>query len=208
MPRKKKAIDAPVFYTTFDIARKLGVSPPTVVNWITNGLLVAHRTPGGHRRIPREELIAFARAQNYPLDLEAAPAPPAAQERVLVVDDDVDFCDLLRAYIQSCGPYTVDVAHSGFSAGLLLARQPPDAIIMDIQMPDMNGFEVLHMIRQDPQVSHVPVIACTSSGREVEEQIRQHSFQGFIRKPFKFDELLTMIAQVARAARAEAQRGG
>lgn len=207
MPRKKKATDAPVFYTTFDIASKLGVSPPTVVNWINSGLLMAHRTPGGHRRIPHEELIAFARAQNYPLDLEAPP-PARAQERVLIVDDDVTFCDLLRAYVQSCGPYTVDVAHSGFAAGLLMARQTPSAIIMDIQMPDMNGFEVLHMIRQDLHVARVPVIACTSSGPEVEEQIRQHTFQGFIQKPFDFSELLGMIRQVVRAARAPGAQVG
>lgn len=102
----------------------------------------------------------------------------------------------------------MDVAHSGFAAGLLLARAQPDAVIMDIQMPDMNGFEVLRMIRQDPHMAHLPVIACSSSSPEIEEQIRRESFQGFIRKPLKFDRLLEMIGQVIQTARAERQRGG
>lgn len=208
MPRKKKVVDAPVFYTTFDVAKKLGVSPPTVVNWINSGLLIAHKTPGGHRRIVREDLIAFARNQKYPLEFESSSSTSGSYGRVLIVDDDVAFCALLREYFHGCGPYIMDVAHSGFAAGLLLARAQPDAVIMDIQMPDMNGFEVLRMIRQDPQMAHLPVIACSSSSPEIEEQIRRESFQGFIQKPLKFDRLLEMIGQVIQTARAERQRGG
>ena len=51
MARKKSSYDGPVYYTTYQVAKFLGVSLPTVVNWVNNGLLAAHRTPGGHRRI-------------------------------------------------------------------------------------------------------------------------------------------------------------
>ena len=51
MARKRQENHGPSYFTTFQVAKFLGVSPPTVVNWVNSGLLVAHRTPGGHRRM-------------------------------------------------------------------------------------------------------------------------------------------------------------
>ena len=58
------------FYTTFEAAHVLGVSLPTVVNWIKARRLKAHRTPGGHRRIAREELAAFMSRHGMPMPEE------------------------------------------------------------------------------------------------------------------------------------------
>ena len=77
MPRRIPA-EGPVTYTTFQVARFLGVSPPTVVNWVTGGLLAAYRTPGGHRRIRRSDLIQFALERGFPLAQELEPGPVAA----------------------------------------------------------------------------------------------------------------------------------
>jgi excisionase family DNA binding protein len=73
------------FYTTFEAARVLGVSLPTVVNWIKARRIKAHRTPGGHRRIAREDLAAFMLQQGMSVPDELAGAAPARQ-KVLVVD--------------------------------------------------------------------------------------------------------------------------
>src|SRR5512142_81988 len=73
-----------LFYTTFEAAQVLGVSLPTVVNWIKARRLQAHRTPGGHRRISREDLATFMLRHGIPLPEELADAAPG-RRKVLVV---------------------------------------------------------------------------------------------------------------------------
>src|SRR5512146_1875037 len=72
------------FYTTFEAARLLGVSLPTVVNWIKARRLKAHRTPGGHRRIGREDLAAFIVRHGMPMPDELTGALPARRKALVV----------------------------------------------------------------------------------------------------------------------------
>ncbi len=194
MPRKKSSYDGPVYYTTYQVAKFLGVSLPTVVNWVNSGLLNAHRTPGGHRRIPHNDVLSFARAHDYPI----SPALVAARgkKRVLVVDDERDFSDMVCEYLKLKGDLEVEVADSGFQAGFTVARFKPDLILMDLMMPDMDGFEAHRMLRDDPETRHVPIIACTAyRDPEIDNRIRSEAFDGMIEKPLNLEGLLTLIRQ-------------
>ena len=165
MSRRSKVESGPVYFTTFQVARLLGVSAPTVVNWVKNGLLVAHRTPGGHRRIARADLVRFAEQNDYPVpDAPEAGAEPvsAGGRRILIVDDQREFCNVVRDFLELRGDCRVEVADSGFAAGLTVARFRPEVILMDILMPDMDGFEVIRMLKADPETRDIPVIACTA----------------------------------------------
>lgn len=201
MGRRKNQTEGPVYYTTFQVAKILGVSPPTVVNWINSGLVTAYKTPGGHRRITREELVAFAQQHDYPLaGIPAVDAPEPADRRVLIVDDEPDFCEMVRSFLSLKGNLEVEVAHSGFAAGLTIARFRPRVVVMDILMPDMDGFEVLKMMRSDPEMQDIPVIACTAyRDPSIEERARRENFQGYIEKPLRLDRLLEMIEQSLRS---------
>lgn len=195
MARKKARVDGPVYYTTYQVAKYLGVSLPTVVNWVNSGLLPAHRTPGGHRRIGRNDVIAFARKQDYPLSREFL-ADGRSVERVLVVDDEQDFAEMVREYLQVKGGLEVEWADSGFQAGLTVARFKPDLILMDLMMPDMDGFQVCKMLRSDPDTRHIPVIACTAFGDpEVDRRIQAEGFDGYVEKPVKLDALLGLVRE-------------
>lgn len=199
MARKKTGMTGPTYYTTFQVAKMLGVSPPAVVNWVNSNLLVAHRTPGGHRRIARNDLIAFAKQYEYPLpkDLE----DDSGLRRVLVVDDEPDFSEMVKEYLTLQGPFEVEVADSGFSAGLTLARFRPDIILMDIRMPDMDGFEALRMLRADPDTRNIPVIACTAFSESViDAQQHEEAFDAFVKKPLKLEELVELLKSVAATA--------
>lgn len=200
MARKRSEQTGPTYFTTFQVARHLGVSPPTVVNWVNGGLLTAHRTPGGHRRIAREDIVAFARSHDYPLsgDLaEATPALPRAGRKVLIVDDEPDFCAMVRDYLQLRGGFEVEVADSGFSAGLTVARFRPGIILMDILMPDMDGFDVVRMLRKDPEMRDIPVVACTAyRDPQIEDRVKREGFNGFLLKPIKLDQLLVMLQEI------------
>jgi excisionase family DNA binding protein len=203
MARKRQESAGPNYYTTFQVAKFLGVSPPTVVNWVNSGLLTAHRTPGGHRRMRSEDVVVFARAYNYPVPASMAQAvaePQPAARRVMIVDDERDFAQTVADYLELKGGFAVEIADSGFAAGLMMARFRPTVVLMDILMPDMDGFEVLRRLRADPETSHVPVIACTAyRDAAVEERARNEGFDGYLEKPLRFDRLLEVVESAMRS---------
>ncbi len=178
----------------------LGVSLPTVVNWSKAGSLKAHRTVGGHRRIAAADLVAFARENNYPLPPELLP-PSEGRARVLVVDDEPDFSSMVRDYLTLRGGFEVEVADSGFQAGLSVAKFRPDLILMDIMMPDMDGFEVHRTLRESADTRHIPVIACTAfRDPHIDQRIRDERFDALVEKPCKLESLLDMIRSKLRRA--------
>ncbi len=207
MSRRKPGADNTPYFTTFQVAKFLGVSPPTVVNWVNSGLLPAQRTPGGHRRLRAGDVTTFARAYNYPVppQLAEAAAEAAGEElerRVLIVDDERDFAQTVADYLQLKGNWEVEIADSGFAAGLTVARFQPTVVLMDILMPDMDGFEVLRMLRQDPANRRTPVIACTAyRDAAVEERARAEGFDAYMEKPIKFDRLLALVEDALRSSR-------
>jgi excisionase family DNA binding protein len=193
MPRRKSNVVGPTYHTTHQVAKFLGVSLPTVVNWVNQGLLPAHRTPGGHRRIARNDIISFAREHEYPLSREFL-EQTGATRKVLIVDDERDFAEMVRDYLALKGGFDVGVAESGFQAGFTVARFRPDVILMDIMMPDMDGFEVYRMLRDDPETRHIPVVACTAyRDPAIDRRVREEQFDGLVEKPLKLDDLLELI---------------
>lgn len=206
MARRKHPVDGPTYYTTYQVAKFFGVSLPTVVNWVNSGLLVAHRTPGGHRRLARNDVIAFAREHDYPLAKDLIDNGDG-RKKVLVVDDEQDFSDLVREYLSVKGGFEVEVADSGFQAGFTVARFKPDLILMDLMMPDMDGFEVHRTLRDDPETRHIPVIACTAyRDPVVDARVREERFDGFVEKPLELDVLLAMIRKQLGQGRSEERR--
>lgn len=207
---RKKTSEAPAtrYMTTFTVAETLGVSPPTVVNWVNSGLLPAHRTPGGHRRIAREDLRQFAIQHDYPLpsdfddalpseEVEVPNAARGAPTRVLVVDDALDFCTLVREFLLLRGRYEVEVADSGFAAGYAVAQFKPHVILMDIDMPGMDGFEAMRRLQADAETRTIPVIACTAFlDTRTAERIQRGAFAGHLSKPLRLERLAETVDRI------------
>ncbi len=143
------------FYTTFEAARLLGVSLPTVVNWITARRLKAHRTPGGHRRIAPEELASFMLAHGIPLPDELSGASPG-RRKVLVVAEPGPAREGTVRQLAAAG-FAVEQASPGYAAGAAAARFEPHAVVLDAQAPD--GGEILRSLRADRELTAVPIVA-------------------------------------------------
>jgi excisionase family DNA binding protein len=143
------------FYTTFEAAHVLGVSLPTVVNWIKARRLKAHRTPGGHRRIAREELAAFMSRHGIPLPVELADAVDA-RRKVLVVGEAGWAIDRVVHQLQAAG-MVAQPTRPGFEAGIAAARLSPDVVVLVDPGPD--GGETLAGLRSDGALGTVPVVA-------------------------------------------------
>src|SRR5262249_17749261 len=99
-------------YTTHDVSRILNVDPRSVINWIDQDLLPAFRTPGGHRRIRREDLLSFLHKQQIPIP----PVLLEAKFKILIVDDDESIVELVRTSLLRQGIYEVASANDGISA--------------------------------------------------------------------------------------------
>ncbi len=177
------------YYTTFQVSKLLGVSLATVVNWTKAGMLAAHRTPGGHRRIAESDLVEFARTYKMPLEIE--PPAPSGPARVLIVDDDEDHLAFVVRVLEP--DFDVETATSGFAAGLAVARFRPDCIVLDIRMPGMDGFDVVDMLRGKPTGRSVPVIACTAYLDDETRARVTDRFDGLLAKPFGPPELLEVV---------------
>ncbi len=129
---------------------------------------------------------------------------------LLVVDDDADFRAGLRMALEMKG-YQVEEAENGEIALAKLAEKPPLLVLLDLQMPVMNGREMLQRMRATPDLKDVPVVIISGFGFEWEAELM--GAQGYIGKPFEPEELQKTIANLLRpklvsvkAAAAEKQR--
>ena len=177
--------------STFAIAELLEVDPGSVANWIDQKLLKAHRTPGGHRRVARDDLVEFLRNQEMPVPSELDPGPP----RVLIVDDEPAVTQMVARAIRAVHPdYEVVEAQDGFRAGAVLATLRPNVVILDLRMPGMDGYEVCRLIRSQPQTKHADVIAITAfPSPESEGRILECGARLCLSKPLDIDRLLVEV---------------
>jgi len=180
-------------FTTFETAKLCQVSPLSIINWVNAGRLPAFRTPGGHRRIRREDLIRFMRESGIPLpdDLREGSGRP----RVLVVDDDETIRDSMAEYLTARPrPYEVMTARDGFEAGRLVATFRPNVVLLDLRMPGMDGFQVCRTIKSDPETSTTFVIAMTGyHNPETEAKILECGAMRCFAKPVAPAELAGVI---------------
>jgi adenylate cyclase len=122
------------------------------------------------------------------------------QARVLVVDDLEQNVRLLEAVLSSSG-YEVKSASSGPQALERVRDEVPDIVLLDIQMPGMNGYEVCRRLREDPATQFLPVVMVTSSDQEVRVNAIEAGADDFIIKPFNKQELLARVRSLIRIKR-------
>jgi len=114
--------------------------------------------------------------------------------RILVVDDEVDLRDLVQTCLEIMGGGQVVTAGSGIEALREAQEQKPDAIILDLMMPEMDGLATLHQLRSHDQTKQIPVVLLTAKGRAVaSEQCLQLNVLGTIKKPFNPVKLADQI---------------
>jgi DNA-binding response OmpR family regulator len=117
--------------------------------------------------------------------------------RLLVVDDDPEVATLVSIFLR---PHTIQAASSG-EEGLQMMRQtPPDAVLLDILMPGMNGLQVLQTMKADPVLAPIPVICLSAKGQRAEVQAGiQAGADWYLVKPFDAQELRRVIDDVSAA---------
>ena len=183
-PKSKKH-----YMTPNEVAELLMVSPVTIRQWAQKGKLEAMTTPGGHRRFSIEAIEKFAAENNLTLN----PVQKGGT-RILIVDDDVSLANFLQELLrQRIDTLQVEVVHDGFSAGRMMESFTPEIVLLDLMMPQMDGFEVCRMIKQSER-SNTRVIAMSGfCSPENMQRILHEGAECCLKKPFSTSVLLTAL---------------
>jgi len=115
---------------------------------------------------------------------------------VLVIDDDRDIREVAKVTLELVGGFTVLTAESG-SRGLLVAQEAkPDAIILDLMMPEMDGQETLAQLKSNPGTAYIPVIMLTAKVTRKQDIVRSGSAAGVLLKPFDPMQLSRQVCEI------------
>lgn len=177
--------------TTGQVAKACDVSQRTVINWINKGILKAYTLPGrGDRRVLPCDLEDFMREQGIRIGLQSK--TDRENQKILIVDDDPLMLKALSRSIRSKG-YKVISAADGFEAGLQLEREHPELVILDLQMPRIDGFQVLKTIQQ---FASTRTIVISGANFTLLEKARKQGADAVLPKPFDEHQLHTKIAEL------------
>lgn len=171
------------------------VSPKTIINWIDAGHLKAYKTVGGHRRIKKEDLDQFLKEKGMPIPEEAK-----AEERkkILVVDDDKIIVEtIVQALEEDEYGYEMISASDGFEAGLQVNHFKPDLLILDIMMPDINGYEVCQKLKSAPETKDIKIIVLSAYlDDDAFTKMKEYGADACFSKPLPLEQLKYEVAKL------------
>jgi len=191
------------FCTTREAATLLGVSVGTVQLWVESGLLQAWKTSGGHRRVLRDSIDGLLHKgvdEAAPVGVASAPVVSSRPLNVLVVEDDDN---LLRLYKTRLAQWpmkpVVSLADNGVTGLLMMGRSNPDLLITDLDMPGLDGFNMLRVLHQTPEMRHATIVVVT--GLDPAELDRRGGLPPGVEvlpKPVPFERLLAIATAVVK----------
>jgi DNA-binding response OmpR family regulator len=120
-----------------------------------------------------------------------------AKKRIIYIEDDGEMIDLVELILNRHG-FDVQGAHGGRQGIDLVHQEPPDLILLDLMMPDLDGWDVYQQLKADPVTKDVPVIVITAKTQSIDKVLGLHiaKVDDYISKPFRPQELLDSIEKV------------
>ena len=181
-------------FSTSEVATYCHVTADTIRKWAEAGRIRVFKTPGGHRRIRREDLLHFLRQNRIPVhpDLEDAGA------RILVVDSDPSVGESVLQFLERARTRcVVKIATGPFDAGHLMATFQPDVVLLALGQQAFDGLEVCQRIREKPEYSPSRLIAMVDAPAEsLVSRARAAGVEAELSKPLSPDELRNTLVRV------------
>jgi len=191
-PGRRAPTSDPDWLTLGQAAKYLGVAQSTIRKWSDQGRVPAFYTPGGHRRYRRPDLDNFLNRSGPGGSTQQGPV-------VLIVDDDERVREYVRVNLEMEG-YAVREAGNAEEGLGVLEEVSPDLILLDVMMPEVDGWEMLRRVQQRHGVGAIPVVMFSG---KVNEQSAQEATargaQGFVGKPFDPQQLIEHAKQLLPA---------
>jgi excisionase family DNA binding protein len=169
--------------STGQLAKFCGVDHRTVLRWIQQGYLKSFQLPGrGDNRIPRAECLRFMQEHGIPIPEELKQGQVEVGV-ALVVEDDKDMAQLTKIMLTKQG-FQVTLADDGFKAGTLLHTLKPSLLVLDLNIPMMDGFEVMEHIRRNDDLNDVAVLVVSGLPQAELNRAEKAGANAVLAKPF------------------------
>jgi two-component system cell cycle response regulator DivK len=114
---------------------------------------------------------------------------------ILIAEDYDDNRELLRIVLNAAG-YEVHEARNGAECVQIARRNPPDLVMVDLSMPELDGWGVFRELKADPTTAGIPCIAVTAHVDSDRQRVLKSGFDAFVGKPFRTDELLSTVEKL------------
>ena len=147
--------------TTKEVAARLAVTPRTIQLWSDSGVLDAWKTPGGHRRFNLQD-VEKLQAKLLGSDIETN-----RKLKLLVIEDEPDLLSLYRFNIESWSlPIDLKTAKDGYDGLLFIGSWQPDMIVLDLQIPNMDGIHMVNILAKKDFIKNTSIIVITAHSKE------------------------------------------
>lgn len=180
-------------FSTSEVASFCHVTADTIRKWSESGRIRAFKTPGGHRRIRREDVLRFLREHGIPVPRDLRDA----ESKILVVSQDGVLSATIQRFLErSRSSFLVQSARDSFDAGRLVSLFQPDVVLFDLGLPGVNAIDLCRRIVESPDSAGIRVVAVASGDQA--EQSKEAAAKGFpvLKKPFSPDDLRKVLAAV------------
>jgi len=184
------------YFTMSQAAKVCAVDRSTMHRWVSAGKIKSYSTPGGHKRILPEELKKWLEDNQLPFDIGEIKSDRA---KILIVDDDDDD-ESVRNYLKKIlSGIFIDIsfAEDGFEAGKKLIQFEPDLMILDLCMPNMDGFEVCKKVKEDSSTQNIKILIMTGQGtKENMDKALSIGADAFLNKPSSKKEIMACVEKL------------
>ncbi len=181
-------------FSTSEVAAYCHVTADTIRKWAEAGRIRVFKTPGGHRRIRREDLIRFLRENNIPIhgDLKEDGV------KILIADSDMAALSSIQRFLdRSSGGFIVETASDAFETGHRMALFEPDVLFLDLNLPGVEGIDLCRRMKSDFEHPGTQIIIVgADDGSEFLSRGPEPAVAAFMRKPFTPDDLRRCLAQL------------
>ena len=173
-------------------ARHCDLHRVTLWKYVKAGEIKTFRTPGGQYRIRKADLYKFMQRKGMNLYLLDEPS----SKKVLIVDDDPALKRLLGQALSGKG-FELEYASDGFEAGLKIIKFQPNMVILDLFMPNMDGFEVCKRLKEASETAKIKIIAISGfDTEETRQRILDCGADLFLPKPLDIKNMKQEIGNI------------
>ena len=184
-----------IVYSALEIANICGVVNQTAINWIRSGHLKAFSTPGGQYRVYSDDLIDFMKKRGMRIPAEILDTEGKENytkpQSILIVDDDQGLNAVLKKYLEKIFPDSPFYqAFDGFDAGLQMVDKQPYCVLLDLDLPGINGFDLCKRLKTTDEFNKPYVIIITAlEDDDVKQQVLKLGADLFFKKPLNLSIL-------------------
>ncbi|MCK5033766.1 MAG: response regulator [Calditrichia bacterium] len=179
--KKKKYI------TVNQVAEYLEVSKQAVNKWINNNELKVYRLPSGRIKILRSDFLYYLEENDLYVDKDFF---KNGDKKIVIIDDNEQIFDLFKTFFHNINSrLKIEYDSNGISGLLTIGSLKPDIVILDIEIPGINGIEVCRKILNDKSLSHIKIVIVSGYIHKYQDEIEKLAIATIINKPFRLIEL-------------------